>query len=166
MNIEDPRALTAEKRAAQSTPDFEDRIFTVKVAGEWFGLPVDCVHTVFHIETLTPIPLASPALVGLVNLRGRIVTAVSLRQRLGLPQAPTDHMLAIGVEHRGDALALVVDEAGDVLSLANAEEIDQPRHMPRLRARMTRSVARFESGLLCILDMTALFDLNAFPETA
>lgn len=160
MKIDDPRALPQERRGLRDRADLDDRIFTVRVAGEWLGMPVACVHTVFRIEALTPIPLAPPAIVGLVNLRGRIVTAVSLRRRLGLPFALQDAHIAIGVEYRGDALALVVDEAGDVLSLADADRIDEPRHMPEVRAQMTQSVVRLESGLLCILDMNAVFDLT------
>ena len=153
-----------ERRSGLTLPQLEDRIFTVMVAGERFGIPVACVHTVFRIETLTPVPLAPPAIAGLVNLRGRIVTAVSLRSRLGLPRALGHEGLAIGIEHRGEALALVVDEAGDVVSLQEAVRIDPPRHMPPARARLTQAIFHTQEGLLCILDMAAVFDLS--PEHA
>ena len=149
----------SERRNGLALPQLEDRIFTVMVAGERFGIPVACVHTVFRIEALTPVPLAPPAIAGLVNLRGRIVTAVSLRSRLGLPRSAGLDGLAIGIEHRGEALALVVDEAGDVVTMLDAVRIDPPRHMPQARARLTQAIFRTHEGLLSILDMVAVFDL-------
>lgn len=159
MIPEAPRPAAPERRATRALPALDDRIFTVRAGDEWFGMPVACVHTVFNIEALTRIPLAPKAVAGLVNLRGRILTAVSLRQRLGLPPAAGAQRLAIGIEHRGEALALLVDEAGDVLTLSEADRIAPPRHMPAGRMILTQSVFRLEDGLLCVLDMAAVFDL-------
>ena len=161
MKISQGKASGTERRGGLVLPQLEDRIFTVMVAGERFGIPVACVHTVFRVEGLTPVPLAPPAIAGLVNLRGRIVTAVSLRARLGLPAAPLREVLAIGIEHRGEALALVVDAAGDVVTMKNAACIETPRHMQTARARLTQAIFRLDEGLLCILDMVAVFDLSA-----
>ena len=138
-------------------------MFTVLIGEERFGMPVSFVHTVFRIDSMTPVPLAPPAVAGLLNLRGRIVTAISLRRRLGMPRAPEKEVLAIGIEHRGEALALVVDEAGDVLRLSEAGRIPLPRHMPPARARLTHAVYRLEQGLICVLDMAAVFDLSQNP---
>lgn len=58
---------------------------TVTVADQMFGLAIDRVHDVFIASALTTVPLAPPEIVGLLNLRGRVVTAMCLRRRLGLP---------------------------------------------------------------------------------
>lgn len=166
MIISQAKAAGPERRTGLILPQLADRIFTVMVAGERFGIPVACVHTVFRIEGLTPVPLAPAAIAGLVNLRGRIVTAVSLRARLGLPQSALHEVLAIGIEHRGEALALVVDEAGDVVTLQDAVRIDTPRHMQASRSTLTHSIFRIDDGLLCILDMVAVFDLSVHGEVA
>ena len=155
-----------ERRVAPARREIEERYFTVKVGGEWFGMPVACVHTVFLVEALTRIPLAPPAITGLVNLRGRIVTAICLRARLGMKPRPPGQLLAIGIEHRGEALALVVDKAGDVLTLTDAGRIETPRHMPPARAALTESVRQLENGLVCILDLAAVFDLNTHRAAA
>lgn len=135
------------------------RIFTVRVADETFGIPVASVHTVFMIDRLSPVPLAPEAVMGLVNLRGRIVTALSLRRRLGLAELNVSIRVAIVMENGGEMLALVVDEAGDVIDLAAHDQIELPRHMTASRARLTKAVFRHARGLLSILDMDAIYTL-------
>ncbi len=81
-----------------------------------FGLPIDRVHDVFRPTSVTPVPLAQPEVVGLLNLRGRVVTALCLRRRLGLaaPGGDTTGM-AVGLEQGGETFGLVVDAVGEVL---------------------------------------------------
>src|SRR5216684_3254664 len=64
---------------------------TVVLDGQWFGLPIARVQDVFMPELLTRVPLSEPEIAGVLNLRGRIVTAVDLRCRLGL--SPRQHGL-------------------------------------------------------------------------
>src|SRR5208283_5174951 len=61
--------------------------FTVRIKSQIVGLPVHCVKTVFHPDRLTPVPLAPPEVAGLVNLRGRIVTALHLDKCLRIDSA-------------------------------------------------------------------------------
>ena len=152
--------LPADRRKPLPPLAEDNRVFTVYVDGERFGMPVNCVQTVFRIEAMTPVPLAHAAISGLLNLRGRIVTAISLRLRLGMALSPSEEILAIGIEHRGEAVALLVDEAGDVITLPEGSRISMPGHMPPARARLAHAVHRLDQGLICILDMSAVFDLS------
>ncbi|MGO4707491.1 chemotaxis protein CheW, partial [Microvirga sp. 2MCAF38] len=91
---------------------------TVIVAGQMLALPIERVHDVFVVSDITSVPLASPEIAGLLNLRGRVVTAVALRRRLGLADLDTGgRRMAVGLEHRGEAFGLLVDEVGEVLKL-------------------------------------------------
>ena len=58
---------------------------TVVTGGQLFGLKLERVRDVFVPRGLSEVPLAPPEVAGLLNLRGRIVTAIDLRRRLGLP---------------------------------------------------------------------------------
>ncbi len=78
---------------------------TTMIGGQLFGLPISRVQDVFMPERLTRVPLASGDVAGVLNLRGRIVTAIDMRARLGLPKDDTDRPpMAVGVELRGEVL--------------------------------------------------------------
>jgi purine-binding chemotaxis protein CheW len=140
----------------------ESSYFTVFVGDEIFGLPVENTHTIFRISSVTPVPLSPGDITGLVNLRGKIVTAVSLRRRLRMPiDATVQNTLAIGIEHKGENFALMVDEVGDVLSLAKADQIPVPPHFDPQRARLTSGLYRTGKLLIPILDIDALFTFHA-----
>ncbi|GAC1336149.1 MAG: chemotaxis protein CheW [Beijerinckiaceae bacterium] len=139
----------------------ERRYFTVNDGSATFGLPVQSVQTIFRIEGVTPVPLSPAEVDGLVNLRGRIVTAVSLKRRLGTAAAGAARgALAIGIEHRGENFALIVDEVGDVIICDDEARIGRPSHVDPARARLISDYYRFDTGILPILDMNAVFDFE------
>lgn len=160
----DARAAdTQMRRSADSKRGF----FTVRTAGALFGLPVDAVQTIFRLQSITPVPLGPPVIAGLVNLRGKIVTAVSLARRLGLDSDARDaSALAVAVERRGETFALIVEAVGDAIECGPADLIPSPRHIVDERARLTSSYYRTEKGILPVLDVDALFDAprEAAPE--
>jgi purine-binding chemotaxis protein CheW len=136
----------------------EQSYFTVFVGGEIFGLPVENTHTIFRISSVTPVPLSTSDIAGLVNLRGKIVTAVSLRRRLRMPMdGLIKDALAIGIEHKGENFALIVDEVGDVLSLGDSTQIPVPSHFSPHRTRLTKGLYRAGKLLLPVLDIDVLF---------
>jgi purine-binding chemotaxis protein CheW len=148
---------------AVDPPLFEDqyRCFTIVVDGKTFGLPVMSIQTIFRINEVTPVPLCPYEILGLTNLRGKIVTALSLRRRLRLPpESYFNNLLAIGIEHRNESFALVIDEVGDVIVLDPNDRLAIPPHLNPLSASLTAAVYHTESGILPILDFTNLFDLS------
>jgi purine-binding chemotaxis protein CheW len=136
-----------------------DGFFSIKVGDDSFGLPVTRVQTIFRIGSVTKAPGGPPDIVGLVNLRGKIVTAVSLRRRLGLPaESGGTGSLAIGIEHRKEAFALLVDEVGDVLTLTTETAIAAPPHIGRRRAQFAAGYHRIGGKILPLLNTDAVFD--------
>jgi purine-binding chemotaxis protein CheW len=135
-------------------------VFTVVAGGETLGVPIESVRTIFRVEEISPIPLAPDGVLGLVNVRGKIVTAVSLRQRLGMEEVERDLTLAVGVERRGEDFAIVVDDVREVASLAGAPIVSVPSQALEARAELVREVYRLESNLLTVLDMDALLEFG------
>ncbi len=148
--------MTATSAALREPPvsigHTESRCFTVMVEGRTFGIPVECIQTVFEIVAVTPVPLSPSAIMGLVNLRGKIVTTVSLRRRLRPSATEERSRLAVGLDHRGESFALVVDEVGDVISLENGTRIDIPPHLGAEGLKIA-GVHRLDSLILPILDL-------------
>src|SRR3712207_6830601 len=94
---------------AKSLADYDEYV-TVMVGDQMFGLPIDRVHDVFIASALTDVPLSPREIVGLLNLRGRVVTAMCLRRRLGLPDRDeSGRNMAVGLEHQSESYGLLVD---------------------------------------------------------
>ena len=165
MKTQAARSYAIEDDAADKGRGALRNFFTVHAAGSVFGLPVDKVQTIFRLQSITPVPLGPPVICGLVNLRGKIVTAVSLQRRLGIEvgDKPTVSPFAVAVESRGETFALVVDAVGDAMECGEHERISAPRHVTTDRARMTESYYRIENGILPVLDIDALFDIRSTP---
>ncbi|MCJ2092896.1 MULTISPECIES: chemotaxis protein CheW [Methylobacterium] len=154
----------ANANGAETGPT--DEYVTVYVADTLFGLAIERVHDVFVPSGVTPVPLAPSEIVGLLNLRGRVVTAVCLRRRLGLPDAVAQDdkaspKMAIGLEQTGETFALVVDGVGEVLRLgADSREAVPINLDPRWR-NLATCVHRLDGRLLVILDVDALLGFSA-----
>ena len=83
---------------------------TATIGGQLFGLPIRQVQDVFLPERVTRVPLAPPEIAGVLNLRGRIVTLIDMRKRLGMPPRTDDApSMALGVEARGEFYGLLID---------------------------------------------------------
>ena len=104
----------------------ETEYVTATVGGQLFGLPIARVQDVFVLDRLTRVPLAAPEIAGVLNLRGRIVTAIDMRRRLGLaPAGEVRRRMAIGIEYKGKSYGLLIDAIGEVLNLPAARSRGQ-----------------------------------------
>jgi purine-binding chemotaxis protein CheW len=134
---------------------------TFSAAGQMFGLPIERVQDVFKPTRITRVPLAGPEIAGVLNLRGRIVTAVELRIRLGLGARKSDNgPMAIGIESQGESFGLLVDAVGEVLKLAESEREANPVNLDRHLARVSAGVYRLDGELLVILDIDRVLELG------
>jgi len=140
---------------------------TATIGGQLFGLPISGVQDVFLPERLTRVPLAAPEFAGMLNLRGRIVTAIDMRRRLGLA-APEDGKprMAIGIESRGESYGLLIDAIGEVLKLPAAGRADNPVNLDARLARVAAGVYRLDGSLLVVLDVDRVLDIGAHAEAA
>lgn len=131
---------------------------TVFIGEQMFGIPVTDIHEVFHPHSITPVPLAPPEVRGVLNLRGRIVTAIEVRTRLGLPPIEVGHenLMAIGVEVNEEAYGLIIDRVGDVLQLAERDCEAIPCNMERSWQAVASGIYRLDGQLMIVLDIKRL----------
>ena len=133
---------------------------TANVGGQLFGLPISRVQDVFMPDRLTRVPLAPHEIAGLLNLRGRIVTAIDMHRRLGLEtSADRAHRMAIGVECRGESYGLLIDSIGEVLKVTMSGREPNPVNLDPGLARVSAGVHRLEGKLLVILDVDRVLDV-------
>ena len=139
---------------------------TVFVGETMFGLAIDRVHDVFIPAGVTPVPLAPPEIVGLLNLRGRVVTALCLRRRLSMgPRVGEGAQMAIGLEQGGETFALIVDGVGEVLKLGADTHEPVPINLDARWRDLTLGVHRLDGRLLVILDVDALLAFGTNTRT-
>jgi len=127
---------------------------TVVIGGQLFGLPIEKVQDVFSPDRLTRVPLAPPEVAGVLNLRGRIVTAIDMRVRLGLPKMDTTKPpMAVGIDHQGEAFGLLIDQVGEVMKLPAASKEATPANLDKRWAKISDGVHRLDGQLLVVLDV-------------
>jgi purine-binding chemotaxis protein CheW len=134
---------------------------TFTTAGQMFGLPIERVQDVFKINHVTRVPLAGSEIAGVLNLRGRIVTAIHLSNRLDLESREEGlPPMAIGIESGTESFGLLVDAVGEVLKLADSEREGNPINLERKLARVSAGVFRLDGQLLVVLDVDRVLDLG------
>jgi len=134
---------------------------TVLLGGQLFGLPISRVQDVFMPERLTRVPLAQPEIAGVLNLRGRIVTAIDMRCRLGLPGRDEKRPpMAVGIECKGESYGLLIDTVGEVLKLDDISREPNPVNLDARLAQISAGVHRLDGQLLVILDVDRVLEMG------
>ena len=138
------------------------QLLTLTLAGQSVGIPVDAVRDVLGPQELTPVPLAGPEIAGVLNLRGRIITAINLRVRLGVDSdACGRNWMNVVIDHQGELYSLLVDAVGDVLA-PPAERLE--RDVSALNAgwrELATGIYPLGDRLLVVLDIGRVLDFHA-----
>jgi len=118
-----------------------------------FGVDVMRVQEVLRFQEMTRVPLAPKVIHGLINLRGQIVTALDLRERLGL-EPRSDGELPMNVVIRGTEapFSLLVDHIGDVIEVAEESFESPPSTMVARHRQVIDAVCKLPGHLLLLLD--------------
>ena len=135
---------------------------TAVIGGQLFGLPISRVQDVFMPERVTRVPLSSAEIAGVLNLRGRIVTVIDMRARLGLARADDGKPpMAVGVDLRGESYGLLIDQIGEVLRLPEESREENPVNLDPRMAKLAGGVHRLDGQLMVILDVDRVLELAA-----
>lgn len=134
---------------------------TIVIANQLFGIPVLSVQDVLGPQRITRIPLAPPEVAGALNLRGRIVTAIDVRRRLGLPPREAGDLgMNVVVERGSELYSLVIDQVGEVLSLPPESYERNPVTLsPRWR-EISAGIHRLKDQLMIVLDVDRLLQFQ------
>jgi purine-binding chemotaxis protein CheW len=118
-------------------------------------------------DRLARVPLAPHEIAGMLNLRGRIVTAIDMRRRLGLDALKeSGQRMAVGIESRGESYGLLIDVIGEVLKLPAASLEDNPVNLEPRLARVSAGVHRLDDTLMVVLDVDRVLELGFQAEAA
>jgi purine-binding chemotaxis protein CheW len=127
-----------------------------------FGLDVLKVQEIVRYQPLTFVPLAHPTVRGLINLRGQIVTAIDLRERLALPARPeSSDPVNVVVQTDDGAVSLMVDEIGDVLEVTEQQFERPPETLQGPARDLIQGAYKLADRLLVVLDPDLVVSLPA-----
>lgn len=139
---------------------------TFYLNGIWFGVLVERVQEVMQFHEITEVPLSSPVLPGIINLRGQIITTIDLKRRLELSgEELVDQPMMIVVRTSEGPMNLVVDRIGNVIDV-DPEHFEKPTETlkPGVRA-VTTHVCKLEDRLLLALDTEKIIQLPVGRES-
>jgi purine-binding chemotaxis protein CheW len=126
---------------------------TFFLGDNYFGVEVERVQEILCSQEMTPVPLSSPVVRGLINLRGQVVTAIDLRRRLGLPARPEGQpLMNVVVRSSGGGVSLLVDDVGDVVEAEEASFERPPDTLDSDARKMIRGVHKLKERLMHVLD--------------
>jgi purine-binding chemotaxis protein CheW len=155
----------ASQSAAAKRPSLEDAstdYVTFRMGSQMFGVPVQRVHDILAPDRIAPVPLAPMEVRGLINLRGRIVTVIDVRIRLGLKDQrnPATCAMGVTVESGHELYTLLVDHVGDVITLANDSYESNPATLDGLWKDVSQGIHRLSGQLMVVLDIDRLLDIR------
>jgi purine-binding chemotaxis protein CheW len=148
------------------------QVMTFSLDEESYGLNILCVREINHSFELTQVPLTCDAVVGLINLRGQVVTLLDPRVPLGYPPSETVEgksliilktngelslvAQAAGLSTHDDAIGLMVDQIGNVISCEAHEIAPVPANAGERSGALMQGVLRQEGALIGILNVADL----------
>ncbi|RED49698.1 chemotaxis protein CheW [Aestuariispira insulae] len=143
----------------------EEQLVTMTVDNQLFGIPILKVQDIVEPDQITPVPQAPGAIAGVLNLRGRIVTVIDLRECLGAPEAEETKQMSVTVEYKGDLYTLLVDSIGDVRSLPRKNFDKPPATLADNLRSLCSGIFQLEHDLLVVLDVERILDEETIMKT-
>ncbi|MEI6730004.1 MAG: chemotaxis protein CheW [Pseudomonadota bacterium] len=155
--------LEITKSANIAAIEAGEEFVTMRVGGQSFGISVLMVQDVLKGLKVTGVPLAPREISGLMNLRGRIVTAINVRECFSMPKSEVSDpkkIMSVVVERKGELFSLIVDAIGEVVSIPVAHIEKSPANLSGKWRDAASGVYKMQDELLVILDVDKLLSFN------
>jgi purine-binding chemotaxis protein CheW len=133
------------------------QLVTFKVAEEEFGVDILKVQEIIRMLEITKVPKAPPFVEGVINLRGKVIPIIDLRQRFGKQSKPRDHNTRIIVfEIRNMIVGFVVDSVSEVLRIKTDTVEQAPPVVAGVESEYIKGIGKLDNRLLILLDLNKL----------
>ena len=160
--------MSEERRSANDNVDTNDEVLqwvTFKLDSETYGINVMQVQEVLRYTEIAPVPGAPLYVLGIINLRGNVVTVIDTRSRFGLePSDVSDNTRIVIIESEKQVIGILVDSVAEVVYL-RASEIDiAPNVGNDESAKFIQGVSNREGELLILVDLNKLLSDDEWDE--
>ncbi|HHW15345.1 MAG TPA: chemotaxis protein CheW [Firmicutes bacterium] len=139
----------------------ELQLVVFSLAGEDFGVPIDQVREIIRFTAVTKVPKAPVSVLGVINLRGRVIPVVSLRERFGFPAEEAGNATRIVVSDlAGQTAGFVVDAVTEVLRLDEGAIEPPPASASTVDSAFIKGIGKIDERLIILLDLEKVFDFS------
>jgi purine-binding chemotaxis protein CheW len=140
----------------------ELHIVGFQIGRETYGVPIGSLHEIVRVPEITAVPDAPEYMEGVINLRGKIVSVIDLRKRLGEKNVAGNRRNRILViEHNGRLAGLIVDSASEVLKIPASDVEESPTSLQEGGSNCVTGLGKYKGRLIVLLDMAKLMDFGA-----
>ncbi|MGX2041262.1 chemotaxis protein CheW [Methylocaldum sp. MU1018] len=140
--------------ALEKRSDPVNRWVTFRLGEETYGINVMQVQEVLRVSEIAPVPGAPDYVVGIINLRGNVVTVIDTRKRFGLlPKEPDDASRIVIIEAEDQVIGILVDSVAEVVELRGSEIESAPSVGNEESARYIQGVTSHGGELLILVDL-------------
>jgi len=122
-----------------------------------FGIPAEKVVEINKDLEITPVPLADDFILGIMNLRGQIVTVIDLQKKIKL-QGDLNYRLNLIIKRDNELLAFLVEKIGDILEVPIAKLEETPDRIEGLDRDYIENIYQLPDRLLLLLNVNKLFE--------
>ncbi len=145
--------------------DDVSRWVTFEMDGEAYGISVSEVHEVLRFTEIAPVPGAPSYIIGIINLRGNVVTVIDTRSRFGLPSREIDDSTRIIINQiDGQQVGILVDGVAEVVDIHASDIEPAPNVGNDDTSRYIRGVTSINGELLIIIDVAKLLTASEMQE--
>lgn len=138
---------------------------TFKLNSETYGINVMQVQEVLRYSEIAPVPGAPMYVLGIINLRGNVVTVIDTRQRFGLESSDvTDNTRIVIIEAEKQVIGILVDSVAEVVYLKASDIDEAPNVGNEDSARFIQGVSNREGELLILVDLNQLLSDDEWDE--
>lgn len=157
-----------EERVIEQSGSEKDEVLqwvTYCLADETYGINVMQVQEVLRYTEIAPVPGAPDYVLGIINLRGNVVTVIDTRSRFGLmPGEVTDNTRIVIIESENNVVGILVDSVAEVVYLKTSEIDSTPNVGTEESAKFIQGVSNREDGLLILVDLNKLLTEEEWDE--
>jgi len=138
---------------------------TFRLENETYGINVMQVQEVLRYSEIAPVPGAPPYVLGIINLRGNVVTVIDTRQRFGLVTSDTtDQTRIVIIEAENQVVGILVDAVAEVVYLRQSEIETTPNVGNEESAKFIQGVCHNNDELLILVDLEKLMTDEEWTE--
>lgn len=160
--------MSDERRNVNETVDSNDEVLqwvTFKLDSETYGINVMQVQEVLRYTEIAPVPGAPVYVLGIINLRGNVVTVIDTRSRFGLESEDiTDNTRIVIIESEKQVIGILVDSVAEVVYLKKSEIDLAPNVGNDESAKFIQGVSNRDGELLILVDLNKLLTDDEWDE--